>query len=90
MIAETGGKKTRMISLPEAVITAAGVAGSALHKVGFKKLAMTKDKAGELLARHWTAKTRESMRSLGCEEVVPFSTGAEQTWEWYRKNGWLS
>jgi hypothetical protein len=50
---------------------------------------LTLDKATELLARHWSAKTRGSLAALGLGEGVGFADGAAATWEWYRSRGWV-
>jgi hypothetical protein len=57
--------------------------------VGLRRVALTADKAGEILARHWTARTADSLTALDLPPCVPFRQGAEETWEWYRAQGWL-
>ena len=62
--------------MPPSVLRAAGRVGDLLQRVGFRKVAMTSDKAGELLARHWTARTAGSLEALGLPGYVPFAQGA--------------
>ncbi|MGE5235929.1 MAG: NAD-dependent epimerase/dehydratase family protein [Acidobacteriota bacterium] len=89
VLAESGGVRCRRIALPPILVRAAGRVGDALHRVGFRSVAMTSDKATELLARHWTARTADSLEALGVPGFVPFAQAAAATWEWYRAQGWL-
>ncbi|MCP4897500.1 MAG: NAD-dependent epimerase/dehydratase family protein [bacterium] len=90
IVAETGGVRARLVSVPVGVMKFAGIVGSAMHSIGFSRMPVTRDKMGELLAHHWTARTDESLEDLGCAEVTRFPEGAEITWDWYRSHGWLS
>lgn len=88
-IAKVGGVRARVVQVPPWVVAAAGQLGDALHRVGFHRVAMTSDKARELLACHWSARTAGSLEALGLEGFVPFEAGAAATWDWYRRNRWL-
>lgn len=88
-MAAAGGVRARTIAVPPWVLRAAGRVGDLLQRVGFRTVAMTSDKAGELLARHWTARTAGSLEALGLGGHVPFAQGAGVTWEWYRRQGWI-
>ena len=84
-----GGVAAKILRIPPFAVKAAGAVGSVLHRVGWKRLPLTGDKARELLARHWTARTVESMRELGVDRQTRFPDGALQTWSWYRDRGWV-
>jgi len=88
-ICEAGGVTARMVTVPPRLVSAIGAVGSALQRVGWRRLALTGDKTRELLARHWTAQTVESMEILGVRAVTSFAEGAATTWDWYRERGWL-
>lgn len=88
-LAEAGGCRVRIVRVPPVVIKTAGAAGSLLQLLGWRRLPLTLDKAGELLASHWTAKTTSSMDALGLGTGTLFAVGADMTWEWYRFKGWL-
>lgn len=79
----------RILPLPGMVVRAAGLAGDLLQRLGARGVAMTSDKARELLARHWSAVTAPSLRALGVAGYVPFELGARATWAWYRRHGWV-
>ncbi len=88
-LARAGGLKVRVARVPGGVLTLAGAGGSFLHRVGLSGVAMTRDKARELLARHWCARTDDSMRALGLPAAITFDDGARMTWAWYRESGWI-
>lgn len=88
-LAKAGGVRARCLGVPPVVVRVAGLGGDLLQLLGRHGVAMTSDKARELLARHWSARTAESLETLGLEGFVPFETGAAATWTWYRDHGWV-
>lgn len=88
-LCDAGGVKARMVRLPPALVSGAGAIGSALRRLGWRRLALTSDKSRELLARHWTARTADSLKALAIKSSMPFHEGAKTTWDWYRNQGWL-
>ncbi len=88
-LASAGGVKARIIGVPAVVLRLAGRGGDLLQRLGRRDVAMTSDKARELLAAHWSARTEGSLRLLGLDGSVPFGEGAAATWAWYRAHGWL-
>jgi len=88
-LAELGGVRARTILVPKTLVHVAGLVGDLLQRFGVRGVAITSDKAHELTTRHWTARTEESLALLGLSGCVTFDTGAAQTWEWYRRAGWL-
>jgi nucleoside-diphosphate-sugar epimerase len=89
ILCEAGGVRARVIRVPPLLVSGAGAAGSALQRLGLRRIALTSDKSRELLARHWTARTADSLETLGIKASKPFREGAETTWNWYRNQGWL-
>jgi len=88
-LAAAGGVRARVVRVPGAVLTVGGAAGSLLQRLGLRRVALTADKVRELNARHWTARTAESLDELGLDAGVPFEEGAAATWAWYRERGWV-
>ncbi len=84
-----GDVRCRVLHIPPFAVTGAGAFGSFLHRVGWRRLPLTRDKARELLARHWTARTADSMSELGIDRLTTFADGAARSWVWYRDQGWL-
>jgi nucleoside-diphosphate-sugar epimerase len=89
LLAAGAGSRVRVVRVPPVVIKAAGVAGSSLQRLGWRRMPLTVDKSTELLARHWTALTAPSLDALGLGEGTLFEKGAECTWRWYRLMGWV-
>ncbi len=89
LLADAGAVRARIVPLPPVLLRAAGLGGDLLQRLGFRDVAVTRDKARELLARHWSAQTAGSLRALGAVGFVPFPDGARATWAWYRQHGWL-
>jgi nucleoside-diphosphate-sugar epimerase len=88
-LCEAGGVRARVVSIPPIFVSGAGAVGSGLQKVGLRRIALTSDKSRELLARHWTARTADSLETLGIKSYTRFSDGSAETWKWYRNQGWL-
>jgi len=88
-LCEAGGVKARVLRVPPAVVSGAGAVGSVLQRLGWRRLPLTADKTRELLARHWSARTVQSMHALGVDGLMPFAGGAATAWAWYRDRGWL-
>jgi nucleoside-diphosphate-sugar epimerase len=88
-LAAAGGCRVQTVPVPAFVIRAAGLAGSTLQRLGWRRTPLTVDKTRELLARHWTSETETSLAVLGLGDGLPFHVGAEQSWSWYRMMGWL-
>ena len=88
-LCDAGGVRARVLRVPPGLVSGAGAIGSALQRLGWRRLALTSDKSRELLARHWTARTADSLESLGIRASKTFLEGAEMTWDWYRNQGWL-
>jgi nucleoside-diphosphate-sugar epimerase len=88
-LCEAGGVGARVLRVPPAVVSGAGAVGSVLQRLGWRRLPLTADKTRELLARHWSARTVQSMHALGVDGLMPFAGGAAISWAWYRDRGWL-
>lgn len=89
LLVKAGDVRAKLVSVPRWVFRLVGWFGDALHILGWRELPMTSDKARELLARHWTAKTASSLAALGLPEPTRFFQGARETWAWYRERGLL-
>jgi nucleoside-diphosphate-sugar epimerase len=89
LLVETGGVRARVLRVPPVLVTALAAAGGGLWRLGLHGVALTPDKAREMIARHWTAQTADSLAELGIGDGVSFIDGAAETWSWYRGQGWL-
>jgi hypothetical protein len=57
--------------------------------LGMRGVTLTTDKVREMVARHWSARTENSLIALGLQGFVPFEQGSSATWAWYRDRGWV-
>jgi nucleoside-diphosphate-sugar epimerase len=89
-LCDAGGVRARVVRVPPLFISGAGAVGSALQRLGLRRIALTSDKSRELLAKHWTAGTAKTLETLGIKSSKSFREGAETTWKWYRDQGWLT
>ncbi len=89
VFATTGGVRARIVSVPPVLVRALGLGGDLLQRLGLRNVAMTSDKAREMLARHWTSRTVDSLAALGLTGVVALEAGTSRTWAWYRQRGWV-
>ncbi len=90
LLARSGGVRARVVRVPPVLVRLLGLGGDALQALGMRSVAMTSDKARELLARHWSSQTGPSMAALGLDGFVPAEAGTARTWAWYRERGWVS
>ncbi len=88
-IAESGDLRARLVRIPPWILKTAGAGASGLRMMGLRRIPLSRDKVGEILAKHWVLETRTSIDQLGLDFPIPFDEGARMTWQWYRNAGWL-
>ena len=88
-IAAGSGRKTRVFSVPNAVVRGIGLLESAREAVTRQSRPFNADKAREVLAGDWLCDGRPLAATLGLPEPVPLPQGLEAAWEWYWAAGWL-
>ncbi len=88
-LAMAGGVRSRVVRLPDWFFRAAGMAGSVLQRLGMRRLPLTRDKAVEILARHWVHQTKDCHDALDLDDEIDFGKNAFTTWRWYREVGWI-
>jgi nucleoside-diphosphate-sugar epimerase len=89
VLAASGGVRARIVPVPPILVRLLGLGGDLLQTLGKRNIAMTSDKARELLARHWSSRSGPSLVALGLAGFVPMEAGAASTWAWYRERGWV-
>lgn len=89
ILVESGKVRARVLGVPAPAVRATAVVSGALVALGAAVGPLTRDKAAELVARHWTARTAGSLAALGLSTTVSFAEGARDAWTWYRGQGWL-
>ena len=88
-LAAAGGTTVRVVPLPVAAVGVVGAAAGLLRRAGLIDSPLTRDKAREIAARHWTLRTADSLAALGVGDGTAFPDGARETWAWYRGEAWL-
>ena len=88
-LAEASGKGGVPVYIPGVLFRfIAAVSEFAFKMVGATPM-LTREKANELLSS-WEVDTGRAAVELRYQSEIPFYKGAEQTFAWYRREGWLS
>ncbi|MDH4157812.1 MAG: SDR family NAD(P)-dependent oxidoreductase [candidate division Zixibacteria bacterium] len=82
------GKKGIPLWVPGPLFKAIAFVSETLFKLVGATPMLTVEKSGELLAS-WEISTARAGQAFGYTSQIPFEKGARQTFEWYRKEGWL-
>ena len=88
LLQNASGKKGIPIVVPGFLFKAIAFVSETLFKLVGATPMLTVEKSGELLAS-WEVSTTRAEQAIGFTSQIPFETGARQTFEWYRKEGWL-
>ncbi|MDF1543938.1 MAG: SDR family NAD(P)-dependent oxidoreductase [bacterium] len=88
LLEQASGKKAYVVRIPGWLFRLIGMISGSLFKLVGAAPMLTGDKAEELLAA-WEVSTEKGKRDLQFEARIPFERGAKETFEWYRKEGWL-
>ena len=76
------------IPIPGPIFKALATVSQVLFKLVNATPMLTREKARELLAS-WEVSTRKANDELGFESEISFENGARETFQWYKKEGWL-
>ncbi len=88
ILRRTVGRSAVPVYLPSAAFKViAAVSARILKLIGVAPM-LTTEKADELLAT-WEVSTCKAQNELGYRSSVTFEEGSRQTFEWYKKEGWL-
>jgi len=86
----SGGVKARTIKIPCWAAYLMGLA-SELGSVFTSRPALTnRQKVREAVQRYWTCDLTKIENELGFRAAFPLEKGLKITWEWYRKQGWIT
>jgi dihydroflavonol-4-reductase len=81
-------RKAYPLYLPGPVFKSIGFVSGIVTKLIGAAPMLTLEKAGELLAS-WEMATVRAEKDLGFVSQIDFERGARETYDWYRKEGWL-
>jgi len=82
------GKKGFPLYVPSFLFRIIAFVSETLFKLAGATPMLTSEKAGELLAS-WEITTDKAREDFGFTSQIPFERGARETYQWYRKRGWL-
>ncbi len=88
-VARAGGKRVRLVEIPDVVVRLAGLFETLREKVTGESRPFNADKARELLAGDWLCDPTPMRRDLGLSDPAPLDEMLAETWGWYRSHGWL-
>jgi nucleoside-diphosphate-sugar epimerase len=88
VLVRASGRRCLPLRLPGFLFWLAGVVSGKLSRAVGAAPMLTRDKAVELLTS-WEVSSAKAKRDFGFESQIPFAEGAKETFDWYRKQGWL-
>jgi len=77
------------VEIPSWLVGAGASAGDVLAKVTGSAGLLTSDKAALTKPRFWICSSDRAKRELGFEPRIGLQEGLMETYDWYRKQGWL-
>ncbi len=89
-IARAGERRVRFVPLPNVLVRLAGALETVRESVTRESRPFNADKARELLAGDWLSDPTPIRRDLDLPEPTPLDEGLRATWDWYRRQGWIS
>ncbi|MBI5464899.1 MAG: NAD-dependent epimerase/dehydratase family protein [Ignavibacteriales bacterium] len=77
------------IRLPNSLLFAVAGIVEAISFLGPKPAVFSLDKARDIIQPHWICSAEKALTEFGFETRIHTETGLRQTYEWYKKEGWL-
>jgi nucleoside-diphosphate-sugar epimerase len=88
-VAETLGRRARVVTLPRSVLWGAAVLFETLDRLGGPAGPVDREKVRRMLPRVWICSDERARRELGYATSRPLGQGLHETAAWYRAQGWL-
>ncbi len=82
-------RPARLVPVPDSVVRLAGAIESLRETVTGRSRPFNADKAREILAGDWLCDPVPMRRDLGLPPPYPVEDGLRETWNWYKRLGWL-
>jgi len=89
MIAEISGRRTFPVRLPGPVVYGAALAAQTVSPLIGRTAVLTIEKARDILQPYWVCSSRAFERDSGFSSEVPVRQGLQETFVWYRAQGWI-
>ncbi|HET8622373.1 MAG TPA: NAD-dependent epimerase/dehydratase family protein [Gemmatimonadales bacterium] len=88
-VARAAGKRVTMIRIPLAIGRLALAGTGAAARIAGRATLLNADKANEFFQAAWTGDAGPLTRDSGWQARYDLASGLADTWEWYRRSGWL-
>jgi nucleoside-diphosphate-sugar epimerase len=88
-VASAMHRKTLAITVPEAVAPVLAAVSELGAKITGKPALLNFDKVSEMRQYYWVCSGEKARRQLGFVPALSIHEGLQNTWQWYRRNGWL-
>jgi len=88
-IASFNGKRTLKVYFPKWLMYTVAAVVQGISFFIPKPAVLNIEKARDLLQKHWVCSSQKIKDHIGFVTPTPINVGLKQTYEWYKKNGWL-
>jgi nucleoside-diphosphate-sugar epimerase len=88
-VASAMHRKTISITIPEAIAPVLAAASELGAKITGKPALLNFDKVSEMRQYYWVCSGEKARQQLGFVPAFSIEDGLQNTWQWYRENGWL-
>jgi nucleoside-diphosphate-sugar epimerase len=83
-------RPARLVSIPDSIVRLAGAAESLRETITGRSRPFNADKVREILAGDWLCDSAPMRRDLGLPPPYSLEDGLRETWDWYKRLGWLA
>ena len=88
-IARVMNKKAIMVCIPDSVVSIMAAISEKTSRLFNKVAVLNKDKALEMKQRYWLVNCSKAEQKLGFTAETMLQPGFEETYQWYRRQGWI-
>ena len=89
LLAKIMGCRIRNFSIPRPLAYSVAVAAEGVSKITRRPPVINRDKVRDFSQACWACSIEEAKRDLGFRQRVPLESGLRDTFEWYKREGWL-
>jgi dihydroflavonol-4-reductase len=88
-MAKVAERRTVPLHLPAGAVNALAGIVQCISFFGSRPAVLNLEKARDILQKHWVCSPQKIKDHIGFETTISVYRGIEQTFAWYRENGWL-
>ncbi|MGH9764257.1 MAG: NAD-dependent epimerase/dehydratase family protein, partial [Blastocatellia bacterium] len=83
------GKRARIVSIPRFVAFGVALLAEGAAAVTGKAPVINRDKVKDFSQESWACSIDAAKKDLGFHDSTPLEEGLRETYDWYKKEGWL-